>query len=523
MKKIKIYDTTLRDGLQGQGLNLSVDEKIKAIHLLDDLGIDYIEAGFLGSNSQVKKLFDKLENISLDSSRIAAFGMTRKKDTAVADDKNLLALKESWVPVITLVGKTWGLHIDKVLETTKKENLSMITESIWNLDQVGKEVHYDAEHFFDAYKDNPRYALQCIAYAWEAGAEWVTLCDTNGATLPQEISRIVSEVREALPEDAKNRLAIHAHNDSETAVANSLAAIESGARLVQGTINGYGERTGNTNLLSLVPDLDLKSKDFKTNINLRKITQISYAFDELLNQTSNPNQPYVGAHAFAHKGGMHAAGILKDSSTFEHIDPEEVGNKRHIALSELSGKATVESFLKNIDATAGKKEIIALTKLLKHQEVKGYSYESAEASFELLVKKELGEFKPFWELEDFKVLTHKRGAAETEATLKLLVSGERLLEVAEGNGPVNALDNALRQALSLFYPEINRVELINYKVRIIDSDHGTEARTRVILETRDKLTKETWSTVGVSTNIIEASWQTLDDSLNFFLSKNLKN
>jgi 2-isopropylmalate synthase len=511
--RITLYDTTLRDGMQREGMSLSVGEQVAIAVRLAEIGVDMVEAGFPSSNPKDSELFDLLEREPLGEARIAAFGMTRRRDLAAHRDPGLRTLAECFAPVATLVGKTWDLHLRKVLRVDRAENLRIIEESVAFLVRQGKEVVYDAEHFFDAHRAHPGYALDCLRAAAAGGAHWLTPCDTNGATLPADVARIMAEVRAALP-DA--RLGIHTHNDAECAVANSLAAVEAGARMVQGTVNGYGERCGNANLVSIAPTLALKlGYEVLAPGRLEEITALSHFVAETANLQPDPWAPYVGRNAFAHKGGMHVAGILAEPSTFEHVEPGLVGNERHVLVSELSGRGTVLAKAEELGvdlerAPGGPQGILARLKELEHQ---GYHFEVADASFELLVERETGVYEPLFVLESFRVITEKRadGGVDTEATVKLHHGGERLVATAEGNGPVNALDAALRLALEPRVPELAGIELVNFKVRILDETKGTSATTRVLVDSSDGA--ETWGAVGVSENVIEASWEALVDSL----------
>jgi 2-isopropylmalate synthase len=512
MEQVKLYDTTLRDGMGGQGMSLSVGEKLKVVQALDGLGVHFIEAGFPSSNPKEAELFEQLAELELEKATIAAFGMTRRRDAAAEDDPALSVLAKSFAPVVCLVGKSWRLHVDKVIKVSPEENLAMIADSIAFLRAQGKRPVFDAEHFFDGYADDSAYALECVRAAAEAGAENVTLCDTNGGRLPA----FVAEATTAVVADLADRceVGIHTHNDSECAVANSLAAVEVGARLVQGCVNGYGERCGNANLASILPALQLKMGfEVVSPEQLASLTPTSHYLDELCNMTPNPDRAYVGRNAFAHKAGMHAAGVAADASTFEHLDPAVVGNEREILASELSGKATIRSAAERAGLELDDEAASGAVEQLKQREHRGYHYEAAQASFELLLRREAGVYEPLFELESFRVTTEKREGSrvETEATIKVVVDGERYVEVAEGNGPVNALDKALRAAIGSRHPHLADVELTNYKVRILDENHGTGAVTRVLLDSTDG--QREWGTIGVSENIIEASWEALVDSL----------
>jgi 2-isopropylmalate synthase len=506
--RVAIYDTTLRDGMQGQGMSLSVEEKVRVAHVLDDLGIPFIEAGFPASNPKEAELFERLEHESLRAD-VCAFGMTRRRDARADEDAGLRTLAESFAPVCTLVGKTWALHLEKVVKVDRDENLAMIHDSVAFLVAQGKRVIYDAEHFFDGWRDDPGYALACLRAAAEGGAENLTLCDTNGASLPADVSRVVHDVVAAV--DA--HIGIHCHNDAECGVANSLAAVAEGATLVQGTFNGYGERCGNANLTSIVPSLQLKlGHDCLPS--LEGWTEAAHYLDELLNLTPDPNQPYVGKNAFAHKGGMHVAGVNADPATFEHIDPAAVGNSREVLVSELSGKGTVIAHAGGALDDAAASRVVERVKELEHR---GFQFEAADGSFDLLIRRETGEYEPLFRLESWRVISEKRedGRVATEATIKIWIpptlDGQRYVTVAEGNGPVHALDAALRAAIGEHYPHLREIRLVNYKVRILDEWKATGATTRVLLDATDGT--DTWGAIGVHENVIEASWDALVDSL----------
>jgi 2-isopropylmalate synthase len=514
MSQIQIYDTTLRDGMQGEGMSLSAEEKVRVVRRLDDLGVHLIEAGFPSSNPKELELFELLSQERLAHAEVAAFGMTRRRDLAADADPALRVLAESFAPVCTLVGKTWTLHLEKVVKVSREENLAMIGESVAFLLAQGKRVVYDAEHFFDGYRADAGYALACLRAAAEAGAETVVLCDTNGSSLPAQVAAATADVTAALAGAA--RVGIHTHNDAECAVANALAAVEAGATQVQGTINGVGERCGNANLVSIVPNLQLKlGHECLAPERLATLTEAAHFVDELCNRSPDPNQPYVGRSAFAHKGGMHVAGVLEDAATFEHLDPVLVGNRRELLISELSGKGTVvaraeQAGLEIDDATA--RRAVERVKALEHA---GYQFEAADGSFELLLRKEAGVYEPLFRLESWRTIVEKRadGKVETEATIKNWVGGERYVRTAEGNGPVNALDKALRSAIGEIYPHLKDIELANFKVRILDETHGTGAITRVLLDATDG--RDLWGAIGVSENVIEASWEALVDSLEY--------
>lgn len=514
MKKVHLYDTTLRDGMQGQGMSLSAAEKVRVVQALDELGVDLIEAGFPDSNPKDLELFELLADLTLDHATIAAFGMTRRRGVAVEEDPGMQTLAGCFAPVICLVGKTWSLHLEKVTKVSREENLAMISESVAYLRERGKRVIYDAEHFFDGWRADQDYALECLRAATAAGAENLTLCDTNGSSLPFQISEAVSGVADQL--GAGVQLGIHTHNDLECGVANSIAAVQAGASLVQGTMNGYGERTGNANLVSILPSLELKlGYECVGPERLKRLTETAHLLDEICNLQPDPDQPFVGRNAFAHKGGMHAAGVQADSRTFEHMEPELVGNNSEVLISELAGKGSVLNRADKagieIDDDGARRAI----ERIKEREHRGYSYEAAGASFELLIRKETDSYEPLFTLESFRVTTEKRadGRVETEATIKIWVGEHRFIRTAEGNGPVHALDQALREAIGARHPEMAEVELTNFRVRILDEHHGTGAVTRVLLDSSDG--HESWSAIGVSENVIEASWEALVDSLEY--------
>jgi 2-isopropylmalate synthase len=514
-RETTLYDTTLRDGMQREGMSVSVDEKLRIALRLADLGVHVIEGGFPGSNPKDAEFFRRIQGEDLGETAIAAFGMTRARGTTAETDSVLRILADSHAPVSTVVGKTWDLHIEKVLRVDREENLRMIAESLEFLRRQGKRVVYDAEHFFDAYGVHPDYALQCLRTAAQAGAETVVLCDTNGATLPGRLGEIVGAVVASLGADVE--VGIHTHDDGGCAVANSITALERGARHVQGTINGYGERTGNADLVAIIPALKLKlGIDCISDENLVKLTDTSHFVAELCNIAPDPHQPYVGRNAFAHKGGLHIAAIQADARTFEHIRPEAVGNVPHILVSELSGKGTIRSRAQEMGyRLEQEKELVErVLQRLKEKEHEGYHYEAADASFELLLRRELDQDTPiFFRLESFRIIVEKRedGEVSTEATIKVHVDGDRLINTAEGNGPVNALDRALRQAIQSKYPQLENIHLVNYRVRILDEDRGTAAVTRVLLDSSNG--RDSWGSVGVSENVVEASWQALVDSI----------
>jgi 2-isopropylmalate synthase len=511
-QRVQIYDTTLRDGMQGEGMSLSVDEKLRVAHAIDDLGWPFVEAGFISSNPKDEEFFRLLERERFSNAEVVAFGMTRRRGVVADEDPALQLMADSFAPWCCLVGKTWKLHLEKVTKVDPDENLAMIADSVGFLRAQGKRVVYDCEHFFDAYREDPEYATRCVRAAAEAGAEWVALCDTNGATLPDEIASNTHKI--AMELAAETGIGIHTHDDSGCGVANSLVAVDAGARMVQGTVNGYGERCGNANLTTIVPDLQLKlGYECVTDEQLGGLTEGAHLIDEICNVTPNPNQPWVGRNAFAHKGGMHVAGVMSDARTFEHADPTAVGADRAFLISELSGKGTVKARAEQAGLDISTEEAVRVVDRVKELESRGFHFEAADGSFDLLIRRETGDYEPLFRLESWRVTAEKRedGRVQTEATIKIWVGGERYLRTAEGNGPVNALDRALRAAIGDVYPHLRDIELVNYKVRILDEDKGTGAVTRVLLDASDGT--DTWGTIGVSENIIEASWEALVDSL----------
>ena len=508
MAPIELYDATLRDGMQGAGLTLTAEEKLRVVHKLDELGIGYVEAGFPASNPKEQELFGLLEGESLRTAQVAAFGMTRRRDAAAADDPGLRVLAECFAPVCTIVGKTWGLHLDKVVRVGRDANLAMIAESVAFLAGAGKRVVYDAEHFFDAFRDDRGYALECLRQAVGAGAERVVLCDTNGSSLPDDVA---AGVREAVAAVGGERVGIHCHDDAGCAVANSLVAVREGSTHVQGTMNGVGERTGNANLVTIIANLELKlGHAVLPDGRLERLTETAHFVDELLNRTPDPRQPYVGKLAFTHKGGLHAAGVRADPATFEHVAPEAVGNHGNVLVSELAGRHAIEEKAAAVGVEVDPVHVLGQVKALEHA---GFQFEAADASFELLLRREAGVFEPLFVLESWRVIVEQHGDSEvkTEATIKIRVGENRIVRHAEGNGPVNALDTALRAAICEQHPHLADIQLVNYKVRILDETKGTEAVTRVLIDASDG--QDTWGSIGVHENVIAASWQALVDSL----------
>src|SRR3954454_13077430 len=510
---VELYDATLRDGMGGGGMSLTAGEKVRVVHRLDELGIDLIEAGFPASNPKEAELFELLAAETLQHAQIAAFGMTRRRGVTAQQDEGLAVLAGCFAPVCTLVGKASAFQVETVVRVPREENLAMIAESVSFLVGRGKRVLFDAEHFFVGHAADRDYALACVRAAADGGAERVVLCDTNGGTLPGRVAAGVVDVVETLPGVA---VGIHCHNDSGVAVANTLAGVEAGATQVQGTMNGIGERTGNANLVTIIANLQLKmGHEVVTPEQLGRLTETAHYIDELLNRNPAADQPYVGKHAFAHKAGMHAAGVRTDASTFEHVDPALVGNRRDLLVSELAGKGTVTEKAGGAGIDVDDAAVSRIVERVKDLEHAGYQFEAADASFELLVRKEAGVYEPLFRLESWRCIVEQRadGKVETEATIKIWVDGERYVRTAEGNGPVNALDGALRAAIGAIHPHIRDIELVNFKVRILDESHGTGAVTRVVLDSSDGI--ETWGSIGVSENVIAASWSALVDSIEY--------
>jgi 2-isopropylmalate synthase len=520
-ERVYLYDSTLRDGAQTQGVDFSYSDKVAIAGELDRLGVDYIEGGWPGANPTDTALYAAPP--ALRHARLVAFGMTRRAGHTAADDPGLAALLASPARVVTLVGKTWDFHVAVALGIAREENLAIITESVAHAAAHVDEVVFDAEHFFDGYRSDSAYALACLHAAYQAGARWIVLCDTNGGTLPHEVERTVGEVCREIPGP---RLGIHCHNDTGNAVANSLAAVRAGARQVQGTLNGLGERCGNANLVSIIPSLMLKM-GYETGIDAERLAHLSHVsrfLDERLNRAPDRSQPYVGESAFAHKGGLHVSAVAKDPRCYEHIEPERVGNRRHIVVSNQSGRANILARLREagVAVAPDHPHIPALLEEVKRRELLGYTYDGAEASFELLARSALEGVPEYFRLRSFRVLDERRWDARgelvtlSEATVKAEVAGRVLMTVAEGNGPVNALDSALRKGLVPLYPQLGELKLVDYKVRILDSYAGTGATTRVIIESADGQGAR-WSTVGVSTNLIDASFHALQDSVVYLL------
>lgn len=520
-KRVYLYDSTLRDGAQTQGVDFSANDKAIIARELDALGLDYVEGGWPGANPTDDAFFAGPPR--LEKARLAAFGMTRRPGRSTANDPGLNALLGAGTRVVTMVGKTWDFHVDVALGIDRDDNIAMIGDSVAHAARTVDEVMFDAEHFFDGYKANPEYALACITAAYQAGARWIVLCDTNGGTLPDEIERIVGAVAAHIP---GSHLGIHCHNDTENAVANSLAAVRAGVRQVQGCLNGLGERCGNANLISIIPTLMLKM-GYRTGVSaegLRRLTHVSHFLDEHLNRPHTRNAAYVGESAFAHKGGLHVSAVEKDPRSYEHIDPDAVGNQRHIVVSDQAGRSNILARFREIgiEIEGGGEKIERLVETVKAREFDGYAYDGAEASFELLARRALEDVPEYFVLTSFRVIDERRWNARgdlitlSEATIKAKVAGRELMTVAEGNGPVNALDRALRKVLIPIYPALEDMRLVDYKVRILTPQAGTGAVTRVMIESADA-SGHHWSTVGVSTNIIDASYNALHDSITYRL------
>jgi 2-isopropylmalate synthase len=518
---IKLFDTTLRDGAQAEGISFSTHDKVQIAEALDRLGMHYIEGGWPGSNPKDNQFFKEAKSLHLKHAKLVAFGSTRRKGVKAAQDPNLQAIVDSKVPVACIFGKSWDMQVTHALRTTLEENLAMIRESVAYLKSKHMDVIYDAEHFFDGFRANRPYALKTLQAAQEAGAICLTLCDTNGGSVPSQIVEAMKVVKRVLP---KAEWGIHTHNDSGCAVANALAAVENGVTLVQGTFNGLGERCGNADLSVMIPDLQLKmGYKVLTEAQLRSLTQTARSIAEIANQVPNDRQPYVGNSAFAHKGGIHVSAVSRHAATYEHIDPTLVGNQRRVLVSELSGKSNLLLKAKELrlDGAKDGKLTHQILEALKKREAEGYHYEGAEASFELLIEKELNRYKPAFELKGFRVVVERKlngkDDVTTEATLKVIVNGQEEHTVGEGDGPVNALDNALRRALEKFYPALKDTTLVDYKVRVVNAAAGTAAKVRVLIESRDH--QASWTTTGVSTNLIQASWLALVDALEYKLFK----
>ncbi len=520
-QKIEIYDTTLRDGAQAEGVAFSVNDKLKVVRLLDDLGVDYIELGWPGANPKDNEIFQLVKTVELKNATITAFGCTKKPLIDASEDKVLEQLLLADTPVVTIFGKTWDFHVVEALNTTLEENLNMIRESVAHLISKGKRVFFDAEHFFDGYKNNKDYALSTIKTAFEAGASRIILCDTNGGMINNCIYKIVKEVKEFLPEAV---IGVHVHNDGDLAVSNSIAAVAAGAIQVQGTINGYGERCGNANLCSIIPNLQLKLGKDVIGENLEKLSHLSRQVAEIANRKASDYAPFVGRSAFAHKAGIHASAIAKSPETYEHINPEKIGNRRRILVSDQAGSASIRKKLETLklNINVEEKDVSKIISRLKELEWQGFTFENADASFELMLLKVLEQMPDYFSVLGFRVIDDTIAPAEmdlnAEASVKIRINEEIIHTVSEGDGPVNALDMALRKALKEIYPIISNFKLSDFKVRILDSKEGTGARTRVYVETTDGINR--WDTVGVSSNITEAAYIALVDSILFGLLLN---
>ena len=516
MTQISLYDSTLRDGAQTQGISYSVEDKVKIVERLDALGVGYIEAGNPGSNPKDLEFFARVAGMRLNSARIIAFGSTRKVGVAVEDDANVQSLLAAGTSAIAIFGKSWDYQVTAILRTTREENLRMIGDTVRYLKQQGKEVVFDAEHFYDGYKADAGYALATLAAAADGGADWLVLCDTNGGSFPTEIF----DITKAVAARFRTPLGVHCHNDGELAVANTLMAVEAGARQVQGTINGIGERCGNANLCSIIPNLQLKlGYSCIPAAALEQLTSVARSVSDIANMPHNEKAAYVGADAFAHKGGMHIDAVVKHPQSYEHIDPELVGNSRRTLMSEVAGRSTLLTRLQAIDPALRRDspEMRKIIDRLKELEHEGYQFEAAEASFELLARRLLGRHQPFFELKQFKVIVDEpsKDGVNSSAMIKIRVGEEDEITAAEGDGPVNALDQALRRALERFYPAIAQVRLTDYKVRVLDSDKASAAKVRVLIESTDHVAN--WTTIGVSTDIIDASWKALVDAIEYKL------
>ena len=532
MDPILLYDTTLRDGTQGENVTFSAEEKLNIAMRLDDIGVHYIEGGWPGSNPRDVAFFDLAKRVKFKQARLAAFGSTRKPGTRPDEDNNLIALLETQTPAVTIFGKSWGLHVEEVMNNTLKENLAMIGDSVAFLKQQDREVIYDAEHFFDGYKNNKDYALQTIAAAISGGADFIVLCDTNGGTLPLEMDSIITEVQKEIINNSADssqkdaiKLGIHSHNDCGLAVANAITAVHKGAVMVHGTINGYGERCGNADLTAIIPILCLKmERECISGENLKKLKNLSRYVSETANLVPLNSRPFVGKSAFAHKGGIHVSAIMKTPRAYEHMEPKQVGNKRRVLVSDLSGKSNVEYKAKELGVELGKNgfDSSKIASEIKQLEQDGYQFDTADGSFKILLEKFTDQFKPHFKLESFRVTIEKDKdqPCSAHATIKIRVGDKKEITAGEGYGPVSALDNALRKALDKFYPDLDTMRLVDFKVRVIDGTRGTAAKVRVLIESRDQ--NQIWSTMGVSEDIIEASWQALADSFQFKLGNQEK-
>lgn len=518
MKKIFIYDSTLRDGAQAQGISFSVEDKIRLVKRLDKLGVNYIEAGNPGSNPKDLEFFERIKTMNFKNAKVIAFGSTRRVSIAVEEDANVNSLLRADTPAVAIFGKSWDFHVTDILKTTLEENLKMIYDTVSFFKSKNKEVVFDAEHFFDGYKSNPEYAMKALKAACDAGADCICLCDTNGGSFPNEVFEITQKVVNEFKVD----VGIHCHNDTGMAVANSIMAVQAGAKQVQGTLNGFGERSGNANICTIIPNLQLKlGYSCIPEENMKHLTSIARYTSEIANVLHDESSPYVGKNSFAHKAGMHADAVHKNTTAYEHISPELVGNERVFLMSEVAGRSAVLNIINQIDSTITKDspETKLILEKLKEMEFKGYQYEGAESSFELIIRKILGKYKSFFELREFKVVVNEPSitTANASAMIKIKVGDQEEITADEGDGPVNALDKALRKALVRFYPEVMDMKLTDYKVRVLDSKAATASKVRVLIESSDA--EEVWTTIGVSTDIIEASWYALVDSIEYKLLK----
>lgn len=521
-KQVSIFDSTLRDGAQGQGISFSLEDKIKIVKILDDLGVDYIEAGNPGSNPKDMEFFKRIKEIKLNKAKVAAFGSTRRPNIKVEDDINLKSLLEAETDVAVVFGKSWDFQVTDILKTTLTENLDMISDTVKFLVNKNKEVIFDAEHFFDGYKENQEYAISTIKYAKQSGANVIVLCDTNGGTLSSEIIEITTKV----VKEVGGNIGIHCHDDMGMAIANSIVAVQSGANHIQGTFIGVGERCGNANLSTIIPTLKLKlGYEIIDDNNLSKLTAVARFIAEVSNITLKDEAPYVGSSAFAHKGGMHIDAVCKTPRAYEHVKPENVGNKRRFLISEVSGKSTILKEIQKIFPSISKEsnEVKKVTDKLKELEYEGYQFEGAEGTVELVMRKIIGKYKPFFKLNHFKVFSEQQSDDReftSSVMINVTVDGKNQISASEGDGPVNALDKALRKALEVFYPTLKTVRLVDYKVRVLDSESATGAKVRVLIESTDGI--ENWSTVGVSRDVIQASWIALVDSIEYKLIKDIE-
>lgn len=522
-KKIKIFDSTLRDGAQAEGISFSVEDKIKVVNVLDSLGITYIEAGNPGSNPKDLEFFKKAKGMKFSNAKLVAFGSTRRRDTTVESDKNVQSILSADTEVVAIFGKSWDFHVTDIIHTTLEENIQMIEETITFFKSSGKEVIFDAEHFFDGYKANKDYAIKTLNAAVRGGADCITLCDTNGGMFPLYVYDVVKDIVNIFP---NSNIGIHCHNDGGMAVANSVLAVQAGAVQVQGTYIGFGERCGNANLSTIIPNLQIKcGYSCILENEMQHLTSVAFKISEIANVKISKVEPYIGKVAFSHKGGMHIDGVNKSPKSFEHINPEIVGNERKVLMSEVAGRSTIISKIQRIkpSITRDSPETQIIIDAIKELEYKGYQFEGAEGSFELLVRKKLGKYKPFFELEHFKIIGEqptRDGKPSSSTLIKVIVDGKTEITAAEGDGPVNALDLALRKALEVFYPALSEIRLEDYKVRVIDTKTATAAKVRVLIETTDG--RNSWTTVGVSTDIIEASWIALVDSIEYKLIKDVE-